>query len=89
MSKYWFKPKGCGWGFGMPICWEGWVAMLVFMAILLGLGFFAGLFSPDMKLGGFSLIVVPLTALALSLVFCFILRDKVEGGLKWRWGKKE
>ncbi len=40
MTKYWFRKrkglmsKDMGWGW-MPISWEGWAVMIIFIAILL------------------------------------------------------
>ena len=40
---YWFPSKRYGWGWGLPICWQGWVVFGVYL-VLLPLGFF--LFPP-------------------------------------------
>ena len=33
-NQYWFRPKKWGWGF-TPITWEGWLATLVLVGVLL------------------------------------------------------
>ena len=32
--RYWFPAKRYGWGWGLPTAWQGWVVMLVFIALL-------------------------------------------------------
>ena len=36
MPKIWFKRKTYGWGW-TPATWEGWVAVLVYIVIVIGL----------------------------------------------------
>jgi hypothetical protein len=33
--RYWFAAKRYGWGWGLPLTWEGWVVFAVWMAIFL------------------------------------------------------
>jgi len=35
--QYWFprKPPGHGWGWGLPITWQGWVVFLGFFVLLI------------------------------------------------------
>jgi hypothetical protein len=33
-KKYWFRRKSYGWGWGLPLTWQGWVVLLIFLAIL-------------------------------------------------------
>ena len=35
--KYWFAAKRYGWGWGLPLCWQGWVVMGVWLAVLVPL----------------------------------------------------
>jgi len=37
-KRYWFpvKPKGYGWGWGLPLVWQGWVVYAAFLATLIG-----------------------------------------------------
>jgi hypothetical protein len=34
-TKYWFRAKRYGWGWGLPSSWQGWVFMLAWIAALL------------------------------------------------------
>lgn len=31
--RYWFRAKRYGWGWGLPSSWQGWVVMLVYLAL--------------------------------------------------------
>ncbi|MCC2954099.1 hypothetical protein LK542_00550 [Massilia sp. IC2-477] len=35
-KKYWFpaKPPGYGWGWGLPLTWQGWVVFVGFFVLL-------------------------------------------------------
>ncbi|MGK9449850.1 hypothetical protein ACSSZE_01080 [Acidithiobacillus caldus] len=30
-QKYWFPAKRYGWGWGLPITWQGWLTLVVFI----------------------------------------------------------
>jgi hypothetical protein len=32
---YWFRAKRYGWGWGLPLVWQGWVVLGVFFALVL------------------------------------------------------
>jgi hypothetical protein len=34
-SKYWFQVERYGWGWGLPISWQGWGALAVFVALII------------------------------------------------------
>ena len=33
--RYWFRAKRYGWGWGMPLTWEGWVVLVVWLGLFL------------------------------------------------------
>lgn len=37
-QRYWFpvKPPGYGWGWGLPLVWQGWLVYAVFLSALVG-----------------------------------------------------
>jgi len=37
-KHYWFpvRPARNGWGWGLPVAWQGWVVYLAFFALLIG-----------------------------------------------------
>ena len=36
--RYWFpvRPARNGWGWGLPLVWEGWAVLVLFFALLIG-----------------------------------------------------
>jgi hypothetical protein len=78
-NDYWFPAKHYGWGWGLPIKWQGWVVMIIYIALLL-----AGAFTllPD---GGQGMFIA--YAAMLSLVMFAVCWFKGEPP-RWRWGSK-
>lgn len=73
-SKAWFAPKRFGYGAGLPIAWQGWVVLAVFIAGLAGaVAWLDGIVR-----------VVAIVALVAGLFF--VTRAKTEGGWRWRSG---
>lgn len=75
----WFAPKRYGLGSGLPIAWQGWVVLVGFLAITLGLAFVAA----DRPLVFLS-VLVPVTFL-----FMLIAAKTTKGGWRWRKGEDE
>jgi hypothetical protein len=72
----WFRAKRYGWGWGLPVVWQGWLVFLIYLAATIG-GYI--LFMPEQP-GVFTVICV-VTTLALVAV-CWLKGEK----LRWRWG---
>ncbi|GBQ21721.1 hypothetical protein ACLRDC_05115 [Gluconacetobacter sacchari] len=80
-SKPWFAAKSYGIGSGLPIAWQGWVTLILFVGALLSVSaipvFFHSVFSVVIEIAGI------LGVLAVFLVVC---AAKTDGGWAWRWG---
>lgn len=74
----WFPAKTYGWGWGPPVCWQGWVVMAVYLALLAaGARWF---FPRKPAFVGYAI------TLSLALVaVCWWKGEKPA----WRWGKKK
>ena len=77
-KEIWFPSKSHGWGWGLPVTWQGWVVFVLYFA-LLALGVI-GLHD--------SILSVPfwiyLVAITAAFVFvCYLKGEKT----RWRWGK--
>jgi hypothetical protein len=77
--KYWFPAKRYGWGWGFPIIWQGWAALIGFLALLVA---------------GF-LIIPPRHAPAPLIAYAITLGILFAGLYWWkgepprrRWGKE-
>jgi len=75
----WFAPKRYGWGGGVPIAWQGWAVLLVYIGLIIG----ATQLMARSPWAMFSLIF---TATA---IFVVIVVKTTRGGWRWRWGGEE
>ena len=75
----WFPAKRYGWGWGPPCAWQGWVVLLVWLALLGGSSL---LLMPEHS----ALWIVSIAVLIVALmVVCFIKGEKP----RWRWGDSD
>ena len=75
----WFAPKRYGFGSGLPVSWQGWLVLLVYVGFIAGAFFLLGENSPAM-------IAILVIATAVLLV---VTSKTTRGGWRWRWGKEE
>ena len=72
----WFAPKRYGYGAGLPIAWQGWAVLAIFMALAAGTG----------------ILLKERPALAATIVFpalaglLIITARTTRGGWRWRRG---
>jgi len=72
----WFPAKTYGWGWGPPVCWQGWVVMAIYLALLLG-----GLCWLTPGKPAFVGYVIGLSAALIAV--CWWKGEKPA----WRWGR--
>ncbi len=79
----WFAPKRFGYGAGMPISREGWIASGIYMAGIIVFVFIARTLSDQ----GSALALIPVLGIgALTLWFVPLCARHTKGGWRWRWG---
>ncbi len=78
-NKYWFKPKGFGYG-ATPTTWEGWIVVIVFIIYILSL---------SMLITGGKVSQYVLYLFAGIVAVTVISKRKTDGEWKWKWGKKK
>jgi hypothetical protein len=77
-KTWWFPAKRYGWGWGLPVRWQGWVVLAVYLGLVLaGVRAFKPLPDPVPFITYISL---------LSLLLTLICWAKGEPP-RWRWGK--
>ncbi len=76
--RYWFPAKRYGWGWGVPISWQGWAVLAAFFALLL-IGLFV--FPPSVQLGAYLAYTTGLCGLLVAV--CWLTGEPP----RWRWGK--
>jgi hypothetical protein len=77
---FWFPVKRFGWGWGLPVRWQGWVVLALYAALLYASIYY---FRAQRAVGGLLVFAAILTA-----VFIAIVVAKGERPVGWRWGKK-
>lgn len=75
-QRYWFRAKRYGWGWGLPISWQGWTVFVLWSAAL---------FLPIRYLLPRSLPVHLIFVLFMVLLLVGICYKKGEPP-RWRWG---
>jgi hypothetical protein len=76
-QEYWFPAKRYGWGWGLPIRWQGWLVLIAYIALVIGT---ARVFHPHQHLLVFLLLIV-----VYSFGFFAVCWLKGEPP-HWRWG---
>ncbi len=74
--RYWFPAKRYGWGWGIPVTWQGWIVLVAFIIAMLIAG---------MTLAAGHLILYLVTVAILVGVLIAICYAKGEPP-RWRWG---
>jgi len=77
-SDYWFPAKRYGWGWGLPVKWQGWLVLFAFIAALVTGGV---RFPPAQDTPAFVAVV-----LLATLAFGVVCWWKGEPP-RWRWGE--
>jgi hypothetical protein len=76
-KKIWFPAKTHGWGWGPPVCWQGWVALALWFLLLL-----AG--TPLLTRSVLAFVIYSLVLNAALIFLCWWKGEKP----RWRWGDK-
>jgi hypothetical protein len=77
--KIWFPAKRYGWGWGLPITWQGWLVLIGYVLLIVAGRFW---FLPEYHAATFVFYVLFLTVLFISI--CWFKGEPP----KWRWGGK-
>ena len=73
--KFWFHAKLFGFGWGLPASWQGWVVLVLYLALVIATGLLA---PAETRLPAI---------LALTVMFIVVVVFTGERPAKWRWGK--
>ncbi len=75
----WFAQVRYGYGAFLPIAWQGWAVLLVYLAI-----FAAAIATFQYRLDVLLAIMLPITIMVVVVV-----ARTTRGGWRWRWGEEE
>ena len=76
--QYWFPVKRYGWGWGLPVRWQGWVVLALYFASIYAAVRYS---RPRESVTAF----IVWLAIA-SILFVAVVAWKGERPLAWRWG---
>jgi hypothetical protein len=77
---FWFPVKRYGWGWGLPVRWQGWVVFAAYAALLYGGIYY---FKPQRDVLGIAVYISLLTVALIAIVAI-----KGERPVGWRWGRR-
>ena len=77
---FWFGVKRYGYGWGLPVRWQGWVVLVGYFALLFG-----GIYYFEPQQNGPALFLY-LVLLTLALIAIIVIKG--ERPVRWRWGGK-
>lgn len=78
--NYWFRAKRYGWGWGLPLAWQGWVVLSIYgVAVLAGI--------PLLRTTRGTAVYVAYV-MACSAVLTLVCWLKGEPA-RWRWGRAD
>jgi hypothetical protein len=83
MVDYWFKPKSHGYG-AEPANWKGWLATAVYVIAATGCSLLW--FIPQVATGVSTWLIWAVGMVALALLFILVVKRKMDGVFRWRWG---
>lgn len=78
--RYWFRAKAYGWGWGLPIAWQGWVVLVCFILLVA-----AGAVGVLPYYGPFIFFACMVLLVAALVAICWITGEPP----RWRWGSKD
>ncbi len=76
-KSYWFPAKRYGWGWGVPLCWQGWAVLAAYLAVIVAAGAELAAKGHMAEFNG----AVVIATIAL-IAICWI-KGKPP---RWRWG---
>ncbi|TDN70501.1 hypothetical protein [Paraburkholderia sp. BL10I2N1] len=79
-KKIWFPAKRYGWGWGLPVTWQGWLVLLLYVSGLVASSIYI---HPEREPFVFGMSVLALTGLLVGI--CWAKGEKP----RWRWGGDE
>jgi hypothetical protein len=77
---FWFPVKRYGWGWGLPVRWQGWAVFVSYLVLM-----YAGIdyFRPQRNMVGLLVYLAILTAVLIAVI---VVKGERPAG--WRWGKQ-
>lgn len=78
--SYWFPVKRYGWGWGLPVRWQGWAVLGGYVVLMLGGFSYFDLYANMPAFLSYTVVV--------TVIFIVVVAAKGERPVRWRWGKE-
>lgn len=78
-QRHWFPAKRYGWGWGLPVTWQGWAVLVAFFVLLAGGAIFL-LPSPHPAM----FVAYSAVLSAVLIAVCWVKGEPP----RWRWGNR-
>lgn len=76
-SKYWFRAKRYGWGWGLPCAWQGWAVLIAYLVLIIsGIPFIKALTGTVAYFAYSSILTIAFIGI------CWLTGEPPS----WRWG---
>jgi len=79
-QRYWFPAKRRGWGWGLPSAWQGWLALLTYLSLVL-----AGVPLIQASLGSVLYVIYAFTLTVFLIGVCWLKGEPP----RWRGGDRD
>lgn len=73
-DRPWFAPKRFGYGTGLPIAWQGWAVLVVYILAIV------------VAMRGLPLVAGLIAVVAATAALIAVCKKKTAGGWRWRDG---
>ncbi|HEY2433259.1 MAG TPA: hypothetical protein VGI12_11350 [Vicinamibacterales bacterium] len=77
---YWFSAKRSGWGWGPPSAWQGWVVLILYLALVFG-----GIPYVHATRGSVVYVAYVFVLTAALVAVCWLTGERP----RWRWGGRD
>jgi drug/metabolite transporter (DMT)-like permease len=78
-KEIWFPAKRYGWGWGLPIAWQGWAVTIAYIIMLFG-GVYIAKTNTTLSGAAFVLYFIGITVVLIGI--CWLKGEKPG----WHWG---
>ena len=88
MKEFWFTPKNYGNGF-YTSSWQGWLINLIALALICATFYLSNPFeykTTEQAINDWLRFIIDF--IVIHTVYFVLVKDRVKGGVRWRWGKE-
>ena len=76
-QEYWFPAKKYGWGWGLPVTWQGWASLIIYLVLVVCA---ARVFPPSVYPSAYVISILVLSGILIYV--CWLKGEPIDGN----WG---